>query len=493
MKAEPAADEEKRLRTGRRKCDSLPNCCSTAVTCRAYGWVMSIVDGPQKQSLKFWLRQLTGLAGCLRLQDRLQLSDESTTFVPYLSHISSTRDHMASTKLDGLPKELIAHIACFSDVRSVLQLSLTCKTVRAACYDSLVFRYILLDRQRNFWTKRSLDVEAVADRSRSDAAVWAKYALADEVACELSKSGGQSEIPRQYVSFLPELAVVKHPVMYDECWKRVMQQPLYQKSNQMFCLAIAVFASEHDMPEVSRSLDMQNNEPYYSRDDSMKGFLWAICTIALTLRSTLRTRLAAWPYNNAAVVPHISFPRAGQIPLRPFNDSYSLPAPFSRRAVELLGRSTSSFSGWDSWYDQHNAAFARNLSNITNGTWCGYYVHFGAQAASVDPPMMEIHFRTPHLSAAQLDPMERMRVDLEALDCVDGIAKFNINGTLVVNNREVLFIGSKEYKNSQTRWDWDCRLTPFGLVGYWGDMQSEDGRLSRHGIVWLWKKEWTEV
>lgn len=399
---------------------------------------------------------------------------------------------MTSTKLDALPKELIAHIACCSDAESVLRLSLSCKTIRAACYDSLVFKHILLNRQQTFWTKGSLDIEAVTGRAENNAAVWARYALADEVACELSQRECPLEVPQRFVSCLPELFVVKHPFMYDQCWKRFLRKPLDQKSNQIFCLAIAILASDHDMPQVFRSLRMQD-EPYLNRDDSMKGFLWALCTIALTLRSTLRARLAAWPYNDAAVVPHISFPTASQVPLRPLDDSYNLPVPFSRRAVELLGRSTSSFGGWDSWYDQHNVAFARNISNFTNGTWCGYYVHFGVQAAWLDPPMTEIQFRPQNSSATQLDPTEPVRVDLEALDCVDGIDTFNINGTLEVRDREVVFTGSKEYQSSPTHWDWDCRLTPFGLVGYWGHIQSEDGRISRYGIVWLWKKEWTEV
>lgn len=400
---------------------------------------------------------------------------------------------MHSAKLDVLPKELIAHIACCSDAETVLRLSLTCKTIRSACYDGLVFKHMLLNRQNQNWTQKTLDIEAIAERAGNDVVCWARYALGDEIAFSLSERECPLEVPQKFANCLPELFVVKHPFMYDQCWKRFLHKPLDQRPNRIFCLALAILASEQDMPQVFRSLRMQD-EPYLMRDDSMKGFLWALCTIALTLRSTLRTRLAAWPYNNNATVPHISFPKASQIPMRPLNDSYTLPLPFSRRAVELLGRSTSSFSGWDSWYDQHNAAFARTITNLTEGTWCGYYVHFGVQAAWLDPPMTEIRFRLKgERPFSGINSLDTGFVNLEALNCVDGIDTYDLDGTLSFRDREVAFIGQKEYHSTPTRWDWDLRLTPFGLVGYWGHAQPEEGRTSRYGIVWLWKKEWTEV
>ena len=395
---------------------------------------------------------------------------------------------MASVRLDALPKELIAHIACCSDASSVIRLSSTCTTLRAACYDSLVFKSIVLASQRHFWTRGDLDISAIADRAGNDAAAWAKYALADEVACDRAVKDSSLESPQKFIECLPELFVVKHPFMHEQCWHRFLRKPLDQKANQVFCLAMAILASDLDMPQVYRGLRM-SDDPWMIRDEGSKSFLWALCSMALTLRSGLRTRLAAWPYNNAAVVPHISLPKAWQIPLRPLNDSYGLPLPFSRKAVELLGRTTTSFGSWDSWYHQHNSASARSL---TDGEWCGYYAHFGVQAAWLDPPMTEICFRVKDGSAlSEWNPMEQPFVEVEALNCVDGIDKFDISGTLSFRDRETVFVGQKVYQNSPTRWDWNCRLTPFGIVGYWGHASAEDGRMSNYGIVWLWKKEWT--
>jgi hypothetical protein len=352
-----------------------------------------------------------------------------------------------------------------------------------------VFKHIILTSQRRYWKYGNLYIDAMADRAGTNTAEWARYAVADEVAYNLSMKGAALEAPRKFVNCLPELFVVKHPIMHAPCWQQSSPK-LDHKANQVFCLAMAILASEHNMPQVLESL-RPPDEPYLTRDDSMKEFLRALCAMALTLRSGLRTRLAAWPYNNAAVVPHISLPKAWQIPLRPLDDSYSLPLPFSRKAIELLGRTTTSFGSWDSWYHQHNSAFARRLSE---GAWCGYYVHFGVPPASLDPPMTKIYFRVKDGAASsEWNPLEKPCVDIEALDCVDGIDKFDISGTLSFRDREISFFGRKAYQNNLTRWDWDCRLTPFGIVGYWGHTRPEDGRISRYGIVWLWKKEWTEV
>jgi hypothetical protein len=48
--------------------------------------------------------------------------------------------------------------------------------------------------------------------------------------------------------------------------------------------------------------------------------------------------------------------------------------------------------------------------------------------------------------------MEQPVVGIEALNCIDGIDKFDISGTLSFRDRETVFVGQKEYQNSPTRW-----------------------------------------
>ena len=401
---------------------------------------------------------------------------------------------MANVKLEALPKELIAHVACCGDAESVLNLSRTNHRIRAACYDSLVFKDLLTASQQSRWKQNSLDVNAIASRAGNDVVTWARYALADQRAWELSKKECPLEIPKNFINYMPELFVARHPFMNEQCWKRFLRDPLDQQPCQIFCLLVAILASDDDMPQAHKSLDMQE-ALYLSRDESMTSFLWALCTIALTLRRSLRARLAAWPYNHAAVVPYMTVPKITHIPLQPLSERYSLPAPFTRRAVELLGPSTTGFSSWDSWYRLHNYEAFQSLTCLTRGEWCGYYIHFGVRSAYLDPPMTNIRIRlsaTGFGEGIEIWPAEIGAATLHATECRDGIDTFSIHGTIRCRDNEVKLSARKQYVDS-TGWDWDLRLTPFGFVGYWGTKNAQDGELKRYGIVWLWKKEWVEV
>lgn len=35
--------------------------------------------------------------------------------------------------------------------------------------------------------------------------------------------------------------------------------------------------------------------------------------------------------------------------------------------------------------------------------------------------------------------------------------------------------------------EWRLEITPFGLIGYWGDIDMQDG-FPQKGAVWLWKR-----
>lgn len=177
---------------------------------------------------------------------------------------------MSSIRLYELPKELIAQIACCSNASSVIRLSSTCKAIRAACYDHLVFKHIIRANQQHFWRWSTLDIHSIANRAENDTATWAKYAVADEVACERSLDYSPFESPQKFVNCLPELFVIKHPFMHAKCWCHFLYKPFDQNANQIFCLAMAILASELDMPQVYKSLCMSNQ---MTRDDSSKIFL----------------------------------------------------------------------------------------------------------------------------------------------------------------------------------------------------------------------------
>ena len=391
---------------------------------------------------------------------------------------------MATSHFETLAKELIANVACYTDASSVLSLSLTSKRLRSASYDSLVFRELLINSQRCQWVESYLDVDAIAARAGNDVETWARYALADQKAWNLSQQG-ESPLgsPKDdFLHYVPELLVLKHPFVKDLWWKHLLREPFDGPPNQLFCLAVASMATANDEP------------PFFKREDpssdreSARAFLWAFRTIALDIRASLKKRLAAWPYNNAANVPHITTPNIYQIPLHPLSHRYTLPSPFPQHPAKLLRLHTvwdPTFGNWDTWYHLHNYEAFKSPTYLTEGTWCGYYTYLGPQAGQLDPPMTEIRFQLQTLPQRDVE-----RIGIVATNCVDGIARFDLLGSLIRVEDGIKLKARMNYLRRQP-WDWDCRLTPFGIVGYWGT-SGQDG-LSRQGLVWLWKKEWTET
>lgn len=144
-----------------------------------------------------------------------------------------------AVRLDALPKELLSYIAVASDALSILRLSQTCRTIRSACYDSLVFRELLKDRC-SLWPTESLDFDAIETRCGKDASLWARFALADQRAWELARKESPLETPDNFLNWLPELLVAKHPFMYQQCWGRFLWNPHTLTTAQMFCFAIGM-------------------------------------------------------------------------------------------------------------------------------------------------------------------------------------------------------------------------------------------------------------
>ncbi|KAF2172989.1 hypothetical protein M409DRAFT_16939 [Zasmidium cellare ATCC 36951] len=362
-----------------------------------------------------------------------------------------------ATRLDALPKELLSHIAVNSDALSILRLSQTCRTIRSACYDSLVFRE-LLSNQSNLWAIHSLDVEALENRS------W-----------ELAQKESPLETPANFVNWLPELFVVKHPFMYQQCWGRFLWDPPQLTAKQMFCFAMAIIAQPHEpMQQLEKSLAM-HEDAYLRRDESSKAYFWGLCFMILRVRKVLHTRPAARPYHTAAV-PYMTLPTATDIDMRPTNSSYQLPLPF--------GDPSSPISNWDNWYVTHSREMAKEY--LFEGTWSGYYTYFRSFVPSLerfDPPMVQIRF--VRRQASHGEPTEALEVAAD--DGVDGIGSFVVRGSVSQVDDVFTFRGHKAYGDGAgIMWNWKLKLTPLGMIGYWGRVQDND-ELYRNGSVWLWK------
>ncbi|KAH8904736.1 hypothetical protein BR93DRAFT_960829, partial [Coniochaeta sp. PMI_546] len=86
------------------------------------------------------------------------------------------------TVLTSLPIELTRRIAVRCPGRSLMALAATCRSVRSACNDALVFRDAIFTRLRD----ESIDgehraqkqIDALSTRAGRDLSIWARYAVA---------------------------------------------------------------------------------------------------------------------------------------------------------------------------------------------------------------------------------------------------------------------------------------------------------------------------
>ncbi|KAI5369340.1 hypothetical protein Slin15195_G002160 [Septoria linicola] len=396
---------------------------------------------------------------------------------------------------ESLPKELIAHIATSSDAYSCLQLASTCCTIRAACYDTLVFKEIIKNSQQYQWHKNSLDLTVIEHRCNKNVSAWARYAVADELTIRFAqeqqatlapevekqtsslwnipwsfwapqaRAGGSKEVA---MLWLPELFIEQHPFMLDGFWRVYLDSPPPTlTAKHLFCLVTAVLAAPGQMLGLERVLGQGRGRRLLS-GDTMADYLWGLCWTILQIRSGVSNRLSVWPFNDSARVPHIPHPAVEQIHMQPLSNDYELPLPFS--------------NNFDQWFSKHIDAMAAG-EYLTSGKWQGYYIHFGSftiAARQVDPPMKEIRFAPDDPASSDV----KDGLPLIASNCHDGIDTFTIRGTFSKQDDGVVFDGKKRYTHG-TVWDWKLRLTPFGLVGYWGTIREQ--RLHRSGAVWLWK------
>ncbi|KAG0646359.1 hypothetical protein D0Z07_8118 [Hyphodiscus hymeniophilus] len=149
-----------------------------------------------------------------------------------------------------------------------------------------------------------------------------------------------------------------------------------------------------------------------------------------------------------------------------------LPSPSRIPFWDLLGEPMpfSNFSGIG------HLPVMTSRSFLESGEWVGYYDYsMNLRRARWDPHMKGIRF-----AAAP----EFGRWAFKASGS-DGVGDFTLEGTVVMNGEIEM---KKIYINypGQLSWDWKASMTPFGIVGTWGQ------RLQQHGYFWLWKRGWSQ-
>ncbi|KAK6353520.1 hypothetical protein TWF696_005483 [Orbilia brochopaga] len=120
---------------------------------------------------------------------------------------------------------------------------------------------------------------------------------------------------------------------------------------------------------------------------------------------------------------------------------------------------------------------------IEDGPWMGVYTYRGMH--EVDPLMVDVKFRVVDVPASSDDGGNSNSDVLDiAATGLDGIGDFTLYGRIYRATGKVVIkkTYSWEAQNGQT-WDWLAFMTPFGIVGRWGDRFFG-------GYIWLWKEDW---
>ena len=153
-----------------------------------------------------------------------------------------------------------------------------------------------------------------------------------------------------------------------------------------------------------------------------------------------------------------------------FHQSSILPSPFSRLHLEEI-----------------STCHLRTMTckqYLENGEWVGVYTlsHRSRYPIEFDPPMQGIRF-----TATVSEDGGSCDVALHA-EGSDGVGQFDLSGDLTSATGKILMI--KQYVSVfpghgvLARWVWSLYMSPFGMVGSWGD----DHIGGVGGLVYLWKE-----
>ncbi|KAF2214772.1 hypothetical protein CERZMDRAFT_95159 [Cercospora zeae-maydis SCOH1-5] len=139
------------------------------------------------------------------------------------------------------------------------------------------------------------------------------------------RANGSKEIA---MLWLPELFQIRHPCLLDGFWRAYLDSPpAVLGVKHMFCITMAVLGASGQMIGLERALCASRGRRLVHGDTTIN-HLWNLCWVILHIRASMKTRLAAWPYNDAARVPYIPAPSVVDISIQPLKAEYEIPLPF---------------------------------------------------------------------------------------------------------------------------------------------------------------------
>jgi hypothetical protein len=197
-----------------------------------------------------------------------------------------------------------------------------------------------------------------------------------------------------------------------------------------------------------------------------------------------------FPLSAAATVLLILIYELAYAPLFPETASYfedeQLPVP-SKIPFHTCMDVKSIFDAPAARFDTCHLRAMTSPEFLSSGLWTGYYTderlqdYLGIETILFDPPMFEINIiaraLSPHDATAR---GARTKIDRQSKG-TDSHGKFRLEGRIYANGTVDIV---KTYLSGDTSWVWTGQVTPFGIVGHWGN-QWQFG-----GYFWIWKEEW---
>ncbi|EWC47822.1 hypothetical protein DRE_03022 [Drechslerella stenobrocha 248] len=117
---------------------------------------------------------------------------------------------------------------------------------------------------------------------------------------------------------------------------------------------------------------------------------------------------------------------------------------------------------------------------IEEGQWIGMYTY--GTMARMDPLMVDIKFRVVDPPAGGQEGNAQV-LDVAASG-IDGLNEFALYGKIYRATGKVVLTKAYLRDGENTlKWNWIAFMTPFGIVGGWGDPRWGGG-------IWLWKEDW---
>lgn len=379
-----------------------------------------------------------------------------------------------ATGLDALPFELLKRIAMFSTAGTALALSQCNKKLHSACFDPLIFRNIIQNpKGTSSALEDSWDISFLP--SSTPASVIARYAVADSRARSWKyfprrdRSSSSYELCSDaHLKWAPHLAMLGHPFIQSldlQAYVGGMQNLSLRDSRQVLHLLINALFS--------------NPASWNSRDIHV--FFESLCGLVEDDASSLHPldlvmSMILWQVLADLGVerPVITLPLMDRMLMARSKDS--APPPFMGGEMDPTTFHVASMS---------QKAF------IEDGDWCGYYSYdtLLMNPPHIDPAMESVKLRLHDTNSSELSSEiinETSSSNAHSLHSISGngkdsVGNFRLSGQLFSDGRMPM---TKIYDQG-IHWDWDTCVTPWGIMGFWG--QSD----STYGWVWLWKREWS--